>query len=100
MYFSKHTNSSYTSCSIFNFPKKLKLLRVHLVCNLSSLNFHQSSLKIPQFLKPPIWHLNSDLVFNFKSCGWVSPKNKKKIKEFVKHCGLVCGFNYESAIEN
>ena len=43
-------------------------LRARLVCNMSLLNFHHSSLKIPQFPKPPIWHLNSDSVFNFKSC--------------------------------
>ena len=80
-------------------------LRARLVCNLLSLNFHylifithHSPLKIPQFLKPPVWHLNSDLVFNFKNCSWVSPK--KKIREFVKHCGWVCGFNYKNAIEN
>ena len=70
-----------------------------MVCNLSSLNFHHSSLKILQFPKPPIWHLNSDPVFNFKSYGWVS-QLKKKFKEFVKHCGWVCRFNYENAIEN
>ena len=79
--------------------RETEKVRALLVCNLSSLNFHYSSLKIPQFSKPSVWHLNSDPVFNFKNKPKVAARfHQKKICPFVKHCGWVCGFNYENAI--
>ena len=72
-------------------------LRARLVCNLSSLNLHysifithHSSLKTPQFPKLPVWHLNSNPVFNFKSCGWVSPKKKIRLSNIgAGYVGLI-----------
>ena len=87
------------------FQKKLKLLRARLVCNLSSLNFYYSifinhHLKYLNFSNPLFGILTQTQFSTSKVAAGFHQKKKKKIKEFVKHCGLVCGFNYESAIEN
>ena len=67
----------------------------------SLLNFRYSSLKIPKFPKPPVWHLNSSPIFQFQKLQLgFTKKKKKKISPFVKHCSWVCGLNYENAIGN
>ena len=79
----------YCSISFHMYHSKflhlMEILRARLFCNLSLLNFHHSSLKILKFPKPPVWHLNSNPVFNFKNRPKVAVgfHQKKKKKMFV-----------------